>query len=902
VRERTHAPSVSNVSKERVVRTRLRLGRIAMLLVGLVLGVSGPVRAGTTGKIAGRVLDAAEEPIASATIRLIGQPFGAYSDAEGRFTILNVPPGTYEVSVTRLGYAPFRITDVQVSADLTTQLSVEMTETAVAMEEVVVTAPRPPVDLNLTSSQATLTTEEIESLPVQDLEDVVNLQAGVVDGHFRGGRQGEVQYQVDGVSVNNAFDNKSLVTVDRSLLQEVQVISGTFDAEYGQAMSGVVNAVLKEGSEELWWTAEAYGGSFVFPGRDSRLTDDELNLGGIQNYQLTVSGPTPVPKTVYLVSGRRYLYEDFVQGERKFLPTDESDFENKEFYPTGNGEEFPLGYSREWSGVAKLTTTAIDDVKFSYQALYNRRRSRQSNFQFRLNPDGLSKQRSFSLSHGLDYTHTLSAATILDVSLRQNLIEYEDYVYEDLFDPRYDAAGPPRSDSDYELGAVVQGVQFTRFLQHTNAFLGKASVVSQVTPEHQVKIGGEIHVPRVKFGSPGHLTYTTVDGVQTLVRYENRPPDYPGPREYKPVIGAAFVQDQVEWPGLTLRAGLRFDVFAARSTVPSDPSNPANAIAGAPPSYPVWTSPKVALSPRLGVAYPIEDRAALHFAYGHFRQFPAIGEIFTNADYDVLENLQASGVSYGVLGNPDVEPETTIQYEFGYKHALTPDFGADVSVFYKDVRDLLGVEFISTYNNAEYARLTNVDFGNIFGFTIALDHRRLGPASVSVDYTWQQALGNSSNPRETAVRAEAGEDPRPRLIPFDWDQRHTLNLTLSLAPSEVYSASAVFRVASGQPYTPILEAGFGQGLEENSGRKPTSAVLDLRAERKVNVTGVGASLFARVFNVFDTKFFNGAVFNSTGSPYYSRFTEADRVALADPTRFYPPRRVEIGIRLVSEGP
>ena len=133
-------------------------------------------------------------------------------------------------------------------------------------EEVVVIAERPPVDLKVTSSQATLTTEEIENLPVQDLDDVVNLQAGVVDGHFRGGRQGEVQYQVDGVSVNNAFDNSSSLKIDRSLLQEVQVISGTFDAEYGQAMSGVVNAVLKEGTEEFQWTPRCSAGAISFPG------------------------------------------------------------------------------------------------------------------------------------------------------------------------------------------------------------------------------------------------------------------------------------------------------------------------------------------------------------------------------------------------------------------------------------------------------------------------------------------------------------------------------------------------------------------------------------------------------------------------------------------------------------
>jgi outer membrane receptor for ferrienterochelin and colicin len=297
------------------------------------------------------------------------------------------------------------------------------------------------------------------------------------------------------------------------------------------------------------------------------------------------------------------------------------------------------------------------------------------------------------------------------------------------------------------------------------------------------------------------------------------------------------------------------------------------------------------------VAYPISERAGVHFAYGHFYQFPPIGDMFSNADYTVLRNLQSGGADYRVLGNPDVRPEHTVQYEIGYKHAASDVLGIDLNVFYKDIRDLLGVEFISTYNDAEYARLTNADFGNVVGFTIALDHRSLSPFTISVDYTWQLAQGNASDPRETATRTEAGEDPRPRLIPLVWDQRHTANMTARLEAVRDVALSAVVRLASGQPYTPVLEAGFGNGLEANSGRKPASVVVDLRAERGFRTRDFEVGLFGRISNLFDNRFFNGAVFNSTGSPYYSRFPEADKYVLADPTRYYPPRRVEVGFTL-----
>jgi outer membrane receptor protein involved in Fe transport len=290
--------------------------------------------------------------------------------------------------------------------------------------------------------------------------------------------------------------------------------------------------------------------------------------------------------------------------------------------------------------------------------------------------------------------------------------------------------------------------------------------------------------------------------------------------------------------------------------------------------------------------------AALFFAYGHFYQMPGLGEIFKNADYSVLSDLQAGTSDYGrVMGNPDIRPEQTVQYQFGYKHALTDWLGLDVNAYYKDIRDLLGVEFVSTYNDAEYSRLANADFGRVIGLTAAVEQRARGLLSTRFDYTWQLAQGNSSDPRETATRAASGEDPRPRQVPLDWDQRHTLNVTVTLARPDLFSASAVVRAVSGQPYTPATFFGSAFGLEKNAGRKPNAVLVDLRGERQLRIPGLGVSAFARVFNLFDARFFNGFVFSTSGSPYYSRFDIGDRAALADPTRFYAPRRVELGVTL-----
>src|SRR5262249_41384313 len=231
---------------------------------------------------------------------------------------------------------------------------------------------------------------------------------------------------------------------------------------------------------------------------------------------------------------------------------------------------------------------------------------------------------------------------------------------------------------------------------------------------------------------------------------------------------------------------------------------------------------------------------------------------------------------------------------FGFKQAITDDLGLDFTVFYKDIRNLLGVEFVETYTTAEYARLTNVDFGNVLGLTLALDRRNLGPLTTTLDYTWQVAEGNSSDPRETATRAASGQDPRPRLVPLDWDQRHTLNLTFTLNEPDRWTASTIVRAVSGQPYSPLVISGATGALEANSARKPNGLLVDARAERTL-LKNRDVKCFARVFNAFDTRFFNGFVFTDTGSPDYTRQPTANAAQLADPTRFYQPRRVEVGV-------
>ena len=326
----------------------------------LTLALSNFSYSQTTGKLSGRVTDQSGEGLIGANVLIEGTNQGAATDADGYYVILNLRAGFYSVRYGYVGYQSKVVEKVKINSDQTTRIDVTLASEVIEGQTVTITAQRPLVEFNQTSSVATIGKDDIANLPVQDLNQIVNLQAGVIDGHFRGGRIGEVQYQVDGVTVNNPFNNSSTLQLDKSVLQEVQVISGTFDAKYGQAMSGVVNAILRTGSDKFEWSGEIYGGDFI-PFDDVRYPNNKsIDPTTIHNLQLTLAGPTYLPQTTFLISGRRYFSNGWLYGERRFLPTIQVILKLRSTYPTGDGEIVPMSTTREWSGQFKITNQSIE--------------------------------------------------------------------------------------------------------------------------------------------------------------------------------------------------------------------------------------------------------------------------------------------------------------------------------------------------------------------------------------------------------------------------------------------------------------------------------------------------------------------------------------------------------------
>ncbi|MBN2031543.1 TonB-dependent receptor, partial [bacterium] len=177
----------------------------------------------------------------------------------GDYFIINVPPGTYTLQARMIGYTTQSQTGVGVSVDRTTTVNVRLQQTVLEGQEVTVVAEREIVPMDVSASQVVATAEEIIEIPlVQDIGEFLNLQVGIEDDMIRGGGLDGAGFMMDGLLVVDNRTNSPIMAVNLSAIQELNVIKGGFNAEYGNVRTGLINVVTKEGD------VQKYNGSVDF--------------------------------------------------------------------------------------------------------------------------------------------------------------------------------------------------------------------------------------------------------------------------------------------------------------------------------------------------------------------------------------------------------------------------------------------------------------------------------------------------------------------------------------------------------------------------------------------------------------------------------------------------------------
>ncbi len=885
------------------------------LVIVLFITIPTILVAGITGKISGKVISKATgEPLPFVNIQIVGERLGMVSDMEGFFVLLQVRPGTYTLKASLLGYSEQIVTEVSVRADLTTEINFQLTESSIAVEGVIVKAERPLINKDETSRTSIVTSQTFSDLPVVSFQEVVGLQAGFTVGsdgelHARGGRGGEIAYMIDGVPVRDPLSGGFNGEIDKYAIEELQVLTGGFNAEYGQALSGVVNIVTKEGGNNLSGRIE--------------YTSDQLNESPYHKADALAYdewGVAPDGSLVQRVDGRGYnLVNDYPSAYKKqslsgtpelwpdinmlgqlsavlngpvpFIP-------DLKFFLTGRYlnklDPLPWGYTKEREVNGKLTY-AWEAVKLNLSLQRFYKVYKPYSHPWKYLPEGYEDREDYSWRDNLKITHALNARTFYEASLsyqRRYFHRYEPGRFA-VFAPdgqlltsnyRVKNNNTPPFWTNTDNGNYISNDVTTILL--------KSDFNSQIGQHNLFKTGVEIRkyaIDRLSFQEP----YPS--GFHAYEKYLKNP-----------IEVSFYIQDKIEFDICIINAGLRYDYVDVDDTRWPSVRVPAGYVNSQKvwvPEGEVSTPAKKQISPRLGIAFPMTESTVFYGSYGHFFQIP---------DYVDMYTLRDPTLDGAIVGNPGIAAQKTVAFEFGVKHQLAADYSIDIGGYFKDITNLAGSTYLTVFPY-EYTVFDNSNYGNVQGFEVGLNKRLSDYWFANMNYTYSVAKGNESDPREgynDYRRASALYRPK-RVFLLAFDREHVFYSTMGIEfpkgfgptlagmhPLENFSLNVVLRVSSGLPYTPQKPEESTSLLEEkNSERMPSNQRVDLRVSRAFKMGDIKFTLFAIINNVFDD--INALdVWATSGDPLdagptYSR----TRDRMRNPSYVDIRRSIQAGIRL-----
>ncbi len=257
----------------------------------------------STGIITGLVEDRSGNPLVGATVTIEGTPFGAMTSAHGEYVIPALEPGTYTVMARMVGRETSRVEGVIVQNDNTSRIDFQLSEDASGSTVIRVIGSRSHILRDVPATAFQLDLSEMRTMTSSRIVDVVAAQPGVVqqDGelHVRGGRAGELDYVLDGISLRSPMDNRFNFDLPVSAVSEATLMTGGLSIEYGNSLSGVVDIIGKEGGDRLEATIHGRMGDMTSGMLSSgeevfmESIDTDLCRTDLQNGEFSVSGPDP---------------------------------------------------------------------------------------------------------------------------------------------------------------------------------------------------------------------------------------------------------------------------------------------------------------------------------------------------------------------------------------------------------------------------------------------------------------------------------------------------------------------------------------------------------------------------------------------------------------------------------
>lgn len=826
------------------------------LMIYATFGLCASQALAANGKISGVVTDRSSGqaiPGANVTTAVGGMTVGATTDANGRYFLLNLAPGTYAVKASIIGYGPVEKTDVRVRQDLTSQVDFALSEQSIQAEGITVVAERPLIEKSLTSSRTSIDVTEINNaMPVTDLADLIDTSPSVFRGFVRGGRKSESKILVDGIDVSDTYfragegtsvwspytstnrsqDGEFGVGINASSVQSLDIISGTFNAEYDAASAGVINVVTREGGERL------EGRLFVRSGQ------------GVKN-----AGPDVFNNSIASGEATSSLMQEYIKERDALLNSgdDANRLKAQEVYAFTSGQtdygsarpieaEFSLGgpmgriggfylttrynkaraylpneYHLSIRHSLKLTFRPTDSGKLTGSLMVDdggklggwTNRDFSPRYIFYL--PGYSGNKKLGTMGYLSWTHSLSPRTFYEVKVSQ-LNRNSEFGYSDDDNDGFVEVGEDgdfivltsSADSDKYLGvngsAVLADGRRSFFSPDPgnekyfnltfgnnrfrtgqpgfyyedldrNVFQIKGDITSQVNYHHQVKAG-------ILYRH--HSVSQFQQRTQVKVIYDNLFPFETTEYEVNPKEYALYVQDRIEYEGIIINGGIRFDAFDVGVNNFTDFFNPSEEISlssGQKVRQQIRGEPvelKWFFQPRLGISHPITENAAMHYSWGKFYSPPAFSYLYDN---------------FGVFANPslpfvvdvDAEPVQATAYEMGIQYGFDRNHLIDVTGYYRDIENYGRIGYAINPDQAgnpgfgSYTFQTSFGYADARGVEFALERRAGSPyvsGRVNYAYSYIKAAANAGStshvPDKTSYSAVNDTE-----IPFG--DRHTFN-------------------------------------------------------------------------------------------------------------------------------
>ncbi|NIR47149.1 TonB-dependent receptor, partial [candidate division KSB1 bacterium] len=559
---------------------------------------------GITGTISGTVLDKKTgQVLPGAAIIVEGTTMWAMADKNGHYLIQNLPAGTYDVSATMIGYSKLTKKNVQINVDLDTDLHFELTTKVLPLEEVVVTEKRELIHSEITSSTYFISGKEInDKFPIDSYRQAISLLPGVVGDHFRGGRETEVTYMLDGLPIQGVLSREISSYFPNSSIVEMMVQTGGYTAEYGQASSGIVNMVTKDGGNKVEGDVKIYSDFF-----DTGVTNNdntrrlEFNIGG----PLTIGLGGPVINANYFVSADLNLSDTPHRNQMR--------------------QVFDSPVFSNYNINSKLSLDISNNTLLSLQGLVSNWNWRRFDPQWELNLTGLAEHRHNSHRISASLTHTFSpkffgSLRVANYSYKRSVLgsekEQPNLIFEDSGDPK---------------SLIIAGEQPWNEETQEDVGIVKLDFVGQLNPSHLLKTGIEIQdyqatSQALRFD---HLLSRDTDNSITFNKLSSN-------YEYSPKVYSLYAQDKFDFHGMTANLGLRYDFFSPRVTLnslPDDFVKLRSRLKG--PVSSTESENHNPLSPRLGISIPLSENERLHANYGWYYQLPPLYYYYVNNNHNV---------------------------------------------------------------------------------------------------------------------------------------------------------------------------------------------------------------------------------------------------------------------------